>query len=91
MRRETLAESLWEYGEDALAERLATESDGSIDQILDLAVWHRINDPEPQDGPKLTNARIVARAAIEFYEGATRDTRRQRRRTRPQTERYDSK
>ena len=89
MRRETLAESLWEYGEDALAERLTSESDESLDQILLLAVWHRMNDPEPREGPKLTNGRIVARAAIEFYEGAARDTSR-RRRTRPQGERYDS-
>lgn len=88
MRRETLAESLWEYGEDALAERLTKESDEGLDQILLVAVWHRINDPEPREGPKLTNGRIVARAAIEFYEGAARDTSRRRRRTRPESERY---
>jgi hypothetical protein len=54
-----------------------------------LAVWHRVNDPEPARGPKLTNARIMARAMIEWDERTSRDTRRTTRRTRPKEEAYD--
>jgi hypothetical protein len=53
-----------------------------------LAVWHHENDPEPESGPRLLNARINARAAIEFFEGEARDTKRQRRQTRPEHERH---
>ncbi len=88
VRRDVLAESLWEYGEDSLAERVLEISDGDLRQIHRLAVWHHFNDPEPESGPKLTNGRIVSRAAIEFFERETRDTRRQRRRTRPAEQRY---
>lgn len=55
-----------------------------------MAVWHRVNDPEPARGPKLTNARIMmARAMIEWAERTSRDTRRTTRRTRPKEEAYD--
>jgi hypothetical protein len=79
--RDVLAESLWEHGEDALAE--AALSLDKLGEVQRLASWHHAHDPESASGPKLTNGRIMARAAIEFIEGVSRDTARQRRRTRP--------
>jgi hypothetical protein len=81
--RDVLVESLWEYGEDALAEAALGLSDADLREVQRLAAWHHANDPEPASGPRLTNARIMARAAIEFIDGVRRDTGRQRRRTRP--------
>jgi hypothetical protein len=86
--RDLLAETLWEYGEDALAEAALALSDGELVEVQRLAVWHHRNDPDPDEGPKLSNGRIMARAAIEFAERAARDTKRKRRRRRPAEERY---
>jgi hypothetical protein len=88
-RRDVLAEALWEYGEDALAEAALHLGEDDLHQVQLLAVWHHENDPEPARGPKLTNARIMARAMIEYVEGSPRDTIRQRRRTRPKDAAYD--
>jgi hypothetical protein len=88
-RRDVLAECLWQYGEDELAEAALRVSDDELHQVHRLAVWHHINDPDPVEGPKLTNARVNARAAIEFFEGTSRDTKRRRRRTRPVEQGYD--
>lgn len=90
VRRDVLAEALWEYGEDELAERCLESSDEDLHQVHRLAVWHRVNDPEPEDGPRLTNGRILSRAMIEFVERRARDTKRRRRRTRPEKDRYDA-
>ena len=90
VKRDVLAEALWEYGEEDIAKQVLQTSDHDLDRILELTAWHRLNDPEPDDGPKLTNARIMARAAIEFFERRPRDTTRRRRRTRPASERYDA-
>jgi hypothetical protein len=87
-RRDALAEALWEYGEDELAEPALALSDEDLHEVHRLAVWHHVNDPDPKPGPKLTNARVSARAAIEFFERTARDTARQRRRTRPVAQRY---
>lgn len=89
-RRDVLAEALWEYGEDELAQRVLQLSDDQLHEIHRTTVWHYRNDPEPDSGPKLTNARIMARAAIDFLEGKERDTVRRRRRTRAEDERYDA-
>lgn len=87
-RRDVLAESLWQYGEDELAERALSFSEAELYEVQLLAVWHHVNDPEPERGPRLTNPRIQARAAIEFVEGRPRDTARRRRRTRPQEQSF---
>jgi hypothetical protein len=89
-RRDYLAECLWEYGEDGHAEAAMRLSDEELHEIQRLAVWHHENDPEPESGPRLLNARIAARAAIEFFEREARDTKRRRRRTRLEAERYDA-
>ena len=88
-RRDVLAEALWEYGEDELAQAALRLSESDLREVQLLAVWHHLNDVEPDDGPKLTNARIMARAMIEFADGCPRDTRRMRRRTRPREEAFD--
>ena len=88
-RRDILAEALWEYGEDELAAAALRLGEDDLRQVQLLAVWHDQNDPEPASGPKLTNARIMARAMIEFVEGSVRDTKRQRRRTRSKELAYD--
>jgi hypothetical protein len=75
-RRDVLAEALWEYGEDDLHE------------VQLLAVWHHVNDHDPGHGPKLTDARVMARAMIGWSEPGIRDTKRTRRRTRPKGEAY---
>jgi hypothetical protein len=88
-RRDVLAEALWEYGEDELAEAALGLGEDDFRQVQRLAVWHHVNDPDPERGPKLTNARVMARAMIEWAERSSRDTKRTRRRTRPKEEPYD--
>jgi hypothetical protein len=88
-RRDTLAEALWQYGEDALAEAALRLGEEELRRIQRLAAWHYENDPDPAGGPKLTNARIMALAMIENAEGTARDTKRTRRRTRPKDQAYD--
>ncbi|CAA9507963.1 MAG: hypothetical protein AVDCRST_MAG91-1453 [uncultured Sphingomonadaceae bacterium] len=83
-RRDLLAETLWEYGEDDLAEAALRLSEDELRQVQILAVWHHENDPEPETGPQLLAGRIMARAMIEFAERTARDTKRVRRRTRPE-------
>jgi hypothetical protein len=89
-RRDQLAESLWEYGEDELAERALRFTESELYEVQLLAAWNYKNLREPSAGPKLQLGRITALAAIELVELGSRDTRRQRRRTRPQPERYDA-
>ena len=88
-RRDILAEALWEYGEEELAEAALDLGEDDLHQVQLLAVWHNVNDPDPAGGPKLTNARVMARAMIEWAERGSRDTARVRRRTRPKEEAYD--
>ena len=87
--REVLAECLWEYGEDRLAEKAMKLSDRQLRHVQRLAAWHRRYDREPQKGPRLTNARIMALAMIDYVCWYPRQPKRKRRRRRPQAERYD--
>lgn len=89
-RRDLLAEALWEYGEDELAAAALDLSEDDLHQVQLVAVWHHKNDPDPPDGPKLTGARVMARAMIECVERRSRDTKRTRRRTRPSEEAYST-
>jgi hypothetical protein len=57
-----LAESLWEYGEDDLAARAAELSASDLEAVQRFAVWHHVNDPEPESGPQLLSGRVDARA-----------------------------
>ena len=88
IRRDLLAEALWQYGEEDLAEAALELSEDDLHQVQLLSVWHRVNDPKPETGPKLTNGRVMARAMIEWAEGTARDTKRVRRRTRPEDQAY---
>lgn len=88
-RRDVLAEALWEYGEEELAKRALALSENDLHEVQLLAVWHHENDPDPTEGPKLTGARIMSRAMIQYVERSGRDTKRTRRRTRPESEGYN--
>jgi hypothetical protein len=88
-RRDVPAEALWEYGEDELAEGALRLDEDDLHQVQLLAVWHHDHDPDPEGGPRLSNARIMVRAMIEFSERTARDTSRRRRRTRPKEQGYD--
>jgi len=84
-----LVESLWEYGEDELAAQAAELSDIGLESVERLAVWHRLNDPPIASDAEPLDARILARAGIDYFECAVREPNRGRRRTRPATERID--
>ncbi|MGH2898698.1 MAG: hypothetical protein ACRDMZ_08485 [Solirubrobacteraceae bacterium] len=86
--RATLAESLWEYGEDEAAEDAMRLDEAALQEVQRLAARRYDDDPEPLNGPRLTNGRIIARAGIEFITGESRDTARRRRRTRPRAESF---
>jgi hypothetical protein len=88
-RRDVLAEALWEHGEDELASAALELGEDDLHQVQLLAVWHHVTDSDPGGGPKLTNARVMARAMIEFAERTSCDTARRRRRTRPKEAAYD--
>ena len=88
-RRDVLAEALWAYGEDELAEMALQLGEEDLREVQLLAARRYVDDPEPEEGPKLTHGRIMARAMIEHAEGAPRDTKRRRRRTRPIEEGYN--
>jgi hypothetical protein len=88
-RRDVLAEALWEYAEDELAEAALGLGEDDLHQVQLLTVGHHVNDADPGTAPKLTNARVMARAMIEWAEGSARDTKRTRCRTRPKDEAYD--
>lgn len=81
--RANLAEALWEYGEDDLAEEALRLTESELNEVQILNVWHYENDPEPAAGPKLKLGRLSSRAMIEFAESRARDTTHRRRRTRP--------
>ena len=49
-RRDALAESLWQYGEDELGEAALALSDEELHEVHRLAVWHHVNDPDPKQG-----------------------------------------
>ena len=44
-RRDALAESLWQYGEDELGEAGLALSDEELHEVHRLAAWHHVNDP----------------------------------------------
>lgn len=87
--RGVLAESLWEYGEEDLAERSLTLSEVGLASVAQLTLWHRLNDPVDSSGSEPSDALTMAKGAIDYFECATRDPAGAQRRTRPESERYD--
>jgi hypothetical protein len=72
--RELLAQILWEYGEDSLAERASTLTDAEMKTIGEVSA--RVL----YAGPSRLIDLALARGAIEVLEGAPREPARKRRR-----------
>jgi hypothetical protein len=79
--RSQVAASLWDYGEDELAERALQMSD---QDLLDVqAIASHFEDPRyplPVPGQQITHNHVTALAAVMFYEGELRPLARTRRR-----------
>lgn len=76
-----IAASLWDCGEDELAERaLAMDPDdhAAIQRIA--AVYEDRNYPLPVEGQRITHRHVAALAAIAYFEGSLRPLARTRRR-----------
>jgi hypothetical protein len=79
--RSTLAASLWDYGEDALADRALTMSDADLRSVQ--AVAANYEDPAyplPFAGQRITHNHVMALAAITYFEKDIRPLTRTRRR-----------
>jgi hypothetical protein len=84
--KSSVAASLWDYGEDELADRAIQMTDTELVRIQALASHYE--DPAyplPMSGQRITHNHVRAFAAITFYEGRVRPLRRTRRR--PQAQR----
>jgi hypothetical protein len=77
-----LAASLWDHGEDDLAERAIAVSDAELRQIQNIAAHYE--DPTyglPVVGQRITHNHVSALAAATFFEGQVRPLSRTRRRS----------
>ena len=76
--RNTIAQDLRTYGEDELADRVASITEGQRIQIGWAAGRHWEG---PETGPSMQLRKAVAMAAVEVLEGASRSLKRQRARS----------
>jgi hypothetical protein len=82
-----VASALWDYGEDALAERAIAMTDEDLTSIENISAWYE--DPAyplPMSGQRITHNHVGAFAAITLFEGRVRplsQTRRRPQRDRP--------
>ena len=86
--RSAVAASLWDYGEDELADRALKMTDADLRHIQAIAANYE--DPAyalPVTGQRITHNHVTAFAAITYYEGEVRPLTRTRRR--PQKNRPD--
>ena len=75
------AAALWDYGEDALADRALEMSDVDLGLVQNIAAhFEDPSYPLPVDGQRITHNHVNALAAITFYEGQVRPLTRNRRR-----------
>ncbi len=73
--------SLWDYGEDELAERALAIDDSDLLSIQAIAAWYEDPTyPLPVEGQRITHNHVTALAAITYFEGAVRPLVRSRRR-----------
>ena len=75
------AASLWDYGEDELADRALTMTDDDLKAIQRIAATYE--DPAyalPIEGQRITHNHVNAIAAIAYFEGRLRPLSRARRR-----------
>lgn len=76
-----VAAALWDYGEDALANRAITMSDEELAQIESICAWYEDETyPLPMVGQRITHNHVCAFAAITLFEGKVRPLPRTRRR-----------
>lgn len=85
--RNGVAASLWDYEEDALADRALTMSDADLHNIQKIAANYEDPDYQlPITGQRVTHNHVTALAAITYFEKDIRPltrTRRRPERTRP--------
>jgi hypothetical protein len=85
--RSAVAASLWDYGEDALADRALTMSDADLRGVQAIAAnYEDPAYPLPIAGQRITHNHVTALAAITYFEKDIRPltrTRRRPERTRP--------
>ena len=75
------AAALWDYGENALAERALVISDEDLTRIQNIAAHYEDPSfPLPVEGQRITHNHVNALAAITFFEGQVRPLQRNRRR-----------
>lgn len=78
--RSSVAASLWDFGEDALAERALTMSDDDLAAIQRIAaVYEDVDYPLPREG-RIAHMHVNAFAAIAYFEGRLRPLARSQRR-----------
>lgn len=76
-----VAASLWDYGEDTLAERALVMSPSELVDIRAIAAsYEDPNYPLPLTGQRITHNHVTAFAAITYFEGRVRPLARTRRR-----------
>jgi hypothetical protein len=81
-----VAAALWDYGEDALAERAIAMTDEDLAKIEAISAWYEDPSyPLPLSGQRITHNHVSAFAAITLFEGRVRPLTQSRRR--PQRDR----
>ena len=76
-----VAASLWDYGEDDLADRALLMSDADLEGIERISAHFESSTYDlPMEGQRITHNHVSAFAAIMFFEGALRPLSRTRRR-----------
>jgi hypothetical protein len=75
------AASLWDYGEDDLAERALRMSETDLVHVQRIAaVFESPTYPLPIEGQRITHNHVTAMAALAYFEGRLRPLARTRRR-----------
>jgi len=83
--KSAVAASLWDYGEDALADRALQMTDADLTRIqASASPYEDPACPLPMSGQRITHNHVSAFAAITFFEGQLRPLSRTRRRPRAQ-------
>jgi len=76
-----VAASLWDYGEDDLADRALLMSDADLEGIERISAhFESPTYPLPMEGQRITHNHVSAFAAVMFFEGVLRPLSRTRRR-----------
>ena len=77
-----VAASLWDYGEDVLADQALEMTDEDLRRVQTIAAHYEDPGyPLPMKGQRITHNHVTALAAITFFEGEIRPLQRIRRRT----------